>query len=105
MEIDSRIKVLHKENGGLSDARNAGINVAEGDFYSFVDGDDCLEVDAYEAMISEMKNADVSLVSAGIIAEDVEGNEYLNVNDECVLLTREEALLNILKINSILIRC
>lgn len=95
-KIDSRIRVLHKENGGLSDARNAGINVAEGDFYSFVDGDDYLETDAYETMITEMKNADVSLVSAGIIVEDVEGNEHFNVSDEYVLLNREEALLNLL---------
>lgn len=95
-EIDSRIKVLHKENGGLSDARNAGIDVAEGDFYSFVDGDDYLESDAYETMISEMKNGNVSLVSAGIIVEDIEGNRYFSMSNEYVLLNREEALLNLL---------
>lgn len=98
-EIDSRIKVLHKENGGLSDARNAGIDVAKGDFYSFVDGDDYLEADAYEMMISEMKNADISLVSAGIIVEDIEGNEHLNISNEYVLLNKEEALLNLLSPN------
>lgn len=37
---DSRIKVLHKQNGGLSDARNAGLSVATGDYVVFVDGDD-----------------------------------------------------------------
>ena len=37
---DSRIKVIHKENGGLSDARNAGLNVAQGKYISFVDSDD-----------------------------------------------------------------
>ena len=35
IEYDSRIKVIHKENGGLSDARNAGIDIARGEFYSF----------------------------------------------------------------------
>ena len=45
---DKRIKVIHKENGGLSDARNAGIDVAEGEFYSFIDGDDYIEPDTYE---------------------------------------------------------
>ena len=40
--IDSRIKVIHKENGGLSDARNAGISIATGDYSFYVDGDDFL---------------------------------------------------------------
>lgn len=96
LETDSRIRVVHKKNGGLSDARNAGINVAQGDFYSFIDGDDYLESDAYDAMISEMKNPDVSLVSAGMIVEDVEGNQHLNMSKEYQLLTKEAALLNLL---------
>lgn len=37
---DSRIKVLHKENGGLSDARNAGLSIAKGEYIVFIDGDD-----------------------------------------------------------------
>ena len=37
---DSRIKVIHKENGGLSDARNAGLDIAQGEYLSFVDSDD-----------------------------------------------------------------
>ena len=43
---DIRIKVIHKENGGLSDARNVGIDSARGVYYSFVDGDDFLAKDA-----------------------------------------------------------
>ena len=37
---DKRVKVIHKENGGLSSARNAGINIAIGDYIGFVDSDD-----------------------------------------------------------------
>ncbi|MCH5320896.1 MAG: glycosyltransferase, partial [Eubacterium sp.] len=42
-ERDSRIKVIHKENGGVSSARNIGIDNADGDYISFVDSDDYVE--------------------------------------------------------------
>lgn len=45
---DSRIKVIHKENGGLSDARNCGLDAAKGDYIIFVDSDDYIELDACE---------------------------------------------------------
>ena len=64
---DSRIKVIHKVNGGLSDARNAGIAVAKGEFLMFVDSDDWIREDMIEKMISEMKDAhDVDICSCGI---------------------------------------
>ncbi len=95
-KTDARIKVIHKENGGLSDARNAGIDVAEGEFYSFVDGDDYLEPDAYEMMTKEMKSGDVSLVSAGIVVENINGYKHINMSNESLILNREEAFLNLL---------
>lgn len=42
-EKDSRIRVVHKENGGLSDARNAGLKIADGALICFIDGDDWIE--------------------------------------------------------------
>ena len=41
-EKDSRIRVIHKENGGLCSARNAGMDIAAGDYLGFVDSDDCI---------------------------------------------------------------
>lgn len=60
-EKDSRIKVIHKSNGGLSDARNAGLNVAIGDYIAFVDSDDWIMPDMYEKMLSvlQSENADI----------------------------------------------
>lgn len=46
--IDNRIKVLHKVNGGLSDARNAGIKIATGKYITFVDSDDSIDLDMIE---------------------------------------------------------
>lgn len=49
---DSRIKVIHKENGGLSDARNAGLAVASGEYIAFVDSDDYIEHDMYAKLLN-----------------------------------------------------
>ncbi|WP_099330929.1 glycosyltransferase family 2 protein [Priestia aryabhattai] len=52
---DPRVKVIHKKNGGLSDARNAGIDIAEGDYIGFVDSDDWIEPDMYEILFNMCK--------------------------------------------------
>ncbi|MGN0521376.1 MAG: glycosyltransferase family 2 protein [Eubacterium sp.] len=64
-ERDSRIKVIHKENGGISSARNAGLDNATGDFIGFVDGDDFIENDFYEILINNLieNDADISFCS------------------------------------------
>lgn len=49
---DSRIKVIHKINGGLSDARNYGIKAAHGRWIGFVDGDDYIALDMYENLFN-----------------------------------------------------
>lgn len=50
--VDSRIRVIHKKNGGLSEARNAGIEVATGAWYAFIDSDDSLAPDTVERLYS-----------------------------------------------------
>ena len=72
---DSRIRVIHKENGGLSSARNAGLDVAEGEYIAFVDSDDWIEVQSYEWMMEQMLRHDVNLVCAGRYDVDGETGE------------------------------
>jgi glycosyltransferase involved in cell wall biosynthesis len=59
------VRVLHKENGGLSSARNAGINVAQGKYIGFVDSDDWVVPDMYEYLMNLLHtyNADVAQIS------------------------------------------
>ena len=58
---DSRVRVVHKPNGGLSDARNAGMAICQGEYLNFVDSDDVLPTDALEQMllIAEKESADI----------------------------------------------
>ena len=58
-EKDSRIRVIHKENGGLSDARNAGLDAASGEFITFVDSDDYLQRDTYQQVLSLTTDCDI----------------------------------------------
>ena len=60
-EKDSRVQVIHKENGGLSSARNAGLAIATGAFLQFTDSDDWLELEmiAYLVDLAERSGADV----------------------------------------------
>lgn len=62
---DSRIRVIHQENGGLSAARNVGIEAATGGYLAFVDSDDYLEPFAYERMLAAAQKFDVPVVVAG----------------------------------------
>ena len=54
MSKDNRIKVFHKENGGVSSARNLGIDNASGEYITFVDIDDSLSADMYEKMMTKL---------------------------------------------------
>ena len=58
-ERDAHIRVIHKQNGGLSDARNAGIDVAKGDLITFVDSDDYLADNTYQPLLALMSDCDI----------------------------------------------
>lgn len=60
-KMDSRIKVVHKENGGLSDARNAGMDVSTGDYIGFVDSDDYIDSDMFEVLVKAIEEYDADI--------------------------------------------
>lgn len=64
---DNRIKVVHKKNGGLSDARNAGMNVATGEYVSFIDSDDYVALDFYETLLDIMIAEDSDIIECDVV--------------------------------------
>ena len=64
---DPRVRAVHKSNGGLSDARNAGIHVASGDVIAFVDSDDWVAPDFLEAMYDAMVREGADIVECGVL--------------------------------------
>ena len=75
---DSRIKVVHKNNGGLSDARNAGMVVATGEYISFIDSDDYVSDDFFECLLDVMnkENSDIAECSVVKFYEDNRFDEF-----------------------------
>lgn len=90
---DSRIEVIHKVNGGLSDARNVGIAKAKGKYIGFVDSDDYIKEDMYEILINLIKeyDADVSICN---LYDVIDGKEYIRNNENGI---QEYSRLEILK--------
>jgi len=97
---DKRVKVIHKVNGGLSDARNAGLDICNGDYIAFVDGDDIVSNKFIEFMFTTMKQEDVDIVSlsdeGGFWDDKTDPKSVLdeNPNYETKLLTPVQALYN-----------
>ncbi len=97
---DKRIEVVHKKNGGLSDARNAGLKVAKGEYVVFVDSDDYISINMIENMLTAMLNnyADMvicqflSVTPDGITSrhKPIYGTQILS-SEQCLRLLMKDA--------------
>jgi glycosyltransferase involved in cell wall biosynthesis len=67
---DSRVKVIHKENGGLSSARNSALEIAQGKYLSFVDSDDYVDVQMYEKMVRACEEYDAGITICNHYVDD-----------------------------------
>ena len=92
-EKDSRIKVIHKENGGLSDARNAGMAVASGTYIGFVDSDDYISEGMYQLLFDRMlaDGSDIAACRVEMVFEDGSPSRPLTRSGQCIL-SREDAI-------------
>ena len=84
----SRIKVIHKENGGLSDARNAALDVMTGEYVTFVDSDDYIAEDAIQTLYDALINNSADMSVGNMDSVDESGNIssfYYPANTQTVL--------------------
>lgn len=81
---DSRIKVIHKQNGGLSEARNAGIEIACGDYIAFVDSDDFIHPKMYETMMNIMRKDHSDMIVCGItpVSDQAEIDQNMKIPND-----------------------
>ena len=81
---DNRITIIHKVNGGLSEARNAGLDIATGEYIALVDSDDWLETNYIQILYDLIKNynADISICNLHIVYND---DEIINNNNVVVV--------------------
>ena len=95
---DSRVKVIHKANGGLSDARNAGLEIASGEWVGFVDSDDFIMPEMYETLLRACVEHGVSIAMCGrrLVDEADTTLRYEYCFSEPVMLSAEEALRSLL---------
>ncbi len=80
---DSRYKVIHCRNNGVSVARNIGIDNASGLYISFIDSDDWVENDYLKSMI-DVANSSVDIIISGIVCDYKDGNRKILTMEDCV---------------------
>lgn len=73
---DDRVTVIHKDNGGLVSARQAGIKAVHGEYVAFVDGDDWVDIEMYEKLYLVLKVFRTDVVTSGIIREFINSSQY-----------------------------
>ena len=86
-EKDSRIRVIHKENGGVSSSRNAALDIATGDYIGFVDSDDWIEPEMYSSLIQKISESGKNIALCSYYAVEISGERY-----ECRCVVDKEVL-------------
>lgn len=91
---DSRISVIHKANGGLASARNAGLEIATGDLVSFIDSDDYIDENLYEDIVKYFEDTSLDVVAFGLY--EIYGDYKTSVNIKDGYIDVNEAVKHLL---------
>lgn len=81
---DSRVKVINKENGGAASARNAGLNIASGEYIGFVDSDDYIDKDMYETLYNIAEEFSLKTVDSIINEKEQEEKLIHQTGEEAI---------------------
>ncbi|MBQ9832145.1 MAG: glycosyltransferase family 2 protein [Clostridia bacterium] len=89
---DDRLKIVNKQNGGVSSARNAGLKIVNGEYITFVDADDATEADMYELLINAIEKYDADIAHCGY--KRIENGEemFSNTSGKVYVQSCDEAL-------------
>jgi len=93
---DTRIKVIHKENGGQSTARNMGLDIAQGRYIGFVDGDDYIAIDMYERLYTAIINYNAQISVCGRFNVNKEATSPFFVTDKPIIMDSKEGIRRLL---------
>ncbi|MBO5712949.1 MAG: glycosyltransferase family 2 protein [Clostridia bacterium] len=93
-KLDSRVKVIHKENGGVSSARNLGLELAKGEYFGFIDSDDYIEPNMYESLYAEIEKSGADMAVCGFKQVRVNGDSKVNDADDSVDFSKENIIKN-----------
>ncbi|MDL2264617.1 glycosyltransferase [Synergistaceae bacterium OttesenSCG-928-I11] len=94
---DSRVRAIHKENGGVSSARNAGLDVARGDLIGFVDSDDWIAEDMIDILVRDMFSSEADISICGMLDVFLDGTISQGRSPQKSLYVTDEAIRLILK--------
>ncbi len=84
-KLDDRIRVIHQENHGESNARNVGLNISKGEYITFLDCDDWIEPDMYETLLDAIEEDDLDMAA---------GSWYKDYTDRIIEVTNEKDVSN-----------
>lgn len=93
---DPRMKVVHKKNGGVSSARNTGIDIAEGDYIGFVDGDDRIDPKLFETLVKLINEENADIAHCGYQMVFPDRVDYYYNTGKRVIQTKEQGLKDLL---------
>ena len=97
-KVDERVRVIHKENGGLSSARNAGMDIAKGEFYLFCDSDDYVAPEWCEHFIENVKPEKDNYIFGGIVTARIQAGITTLDESNTLVLKRTYPVSDFLKL-------